>query len=516
MRKLATSRWVTLGTVLLIALAALNIACNKKSATSATGTTQMSEKTGRAEAGVLPASSWVVPQDVKPSNGVSPSQSDWENFGWQTFVAINWPSATPSAAGISGLPNTQLTIGASSSNGAMIPAVWGTFRSENNTMLAAAQDPGPWSNNPVPIPSGCAALTSSNPVSPGFQPVVFAMISKFGNVNQASGPPLIEQSGWYVTYDIRLDQSEYTYLQQNGYYNGATQQSVESKSGQLLPIPRTGQEAMFNPPLPMLAQYGALEVKTAWRVLDPQKDQAIIPRYFTQWGYFLQQDGTTCQGPTLFGLIGLHILRLTPTTPATWFWATFEQVDNVTAPPGGASATLAAANTPNGNCTAQDNVPPPIPSQNIPWNGTAKPVTNVCQVTNISSSVQQINQNWQGNLAGTVWQYYQLIDTINPSVTGGPQYPIPVTNSNVNTNILANTTMETYVQGAGPGNGQSCMDCHGYATPQGAQQNANNQVFSFLFSNANAPTGVNAAYRKRPLPRNVQRILQNMQSRSKK
>jgi hypothetical protein len=155
--------------------------------------------------------------------------------------------------------------------------------------------------------------------------MVFAMISKFGNVNQASGSPLIEQAGWYVTYDIRLDQAEYTYLQQNGYYDGATQQSVESNSGQLLPIPRTGQEPMFNPPLPALARYGALEVKTAWRVLDPQKDQAIIPRYFTQWGYFLQQDGTTCQGPTLFGLIGLHILRLTPTTPATWVWATFEQ-----------------------------------------------------------------------------------------------------------------------------------------------------------------------------------------------
>jgi hypothetical protein len=140
MRKLATSRWVTLGTVVLIALAGLNIACNKKSSTGATSTTQMSDKTGRAGAGALPANSWVVPQNVKPSNGVSPSQSDGENFGWQTFVAINWPSATPSASGIFGLPNTQLTIGASSSNGAMIPAVWGTFRSKNNTMVAAAQD----------------------------------------------------------------------------------------------------------------------------------------------------------------------------------------------------------------------------------------------------------------------------------------------------------------------------------------------------------------------------------------
>ncbi len=508
MRKLAASTWATLGIAALITLAGLNIACNKKSASSAT---QMSEKTGRIGAGALPANSWVVPPDV---NGSTPSQSDWENFGWQTFVAVNWPSATPSASGISGLPNPQLTPGASSSNGAMIPTAWLTFRSENNTMLPAAQDPGPWSNNPVPIPSGCAALSGSSPVSPGFQPMVLSMISKFGNIDQASGPPLIDQYGWYVTYDIRLDQSEYTYLQQNGYYNGATQQSVESKSGQLLPIPRTGQEATFNPPLPVLAQYGALEVKAAWRVLDPSKDQAIIPRYYTQWGYFLQQDGTTCQGRTLFGLIGLHILRLTSTTPHTWFWATFEHVDNVTAPPGSLSATLVAANTPNGACTSQYNVPPSPPTGNIPWNGTATPV-NVCQVTNISSSVQQVNQNWQGNLAGTVWQYYQLIDVINPSVAGGPQYPIPITNSNVDTNTLANTTMETYVQGVA-GEGQTCMDCHGYATPQGGQDNQNNQVFTFLFDNANPPAGVNAAYRKSRLPPNVLRILQNLRNRSKK
>ena len=58
MRKLATSRWVTLGTVVLIALAGLNIACNKKSATGATQI--ISDKT--AQAGALPANSWVVPR----------------------------------------------------------------------------------------------------------------------------------------------------------------------------------------------------------------------------------------------------------------------------------------------------------------------------------------------------------------------------------------------------------------------------------------------------------------------
>ena len=494
---------------MILLLASAMISCSGKST---------SEKPTSVKSGALPPNSWVVPADV--SNGAGASQTDWWNFAWQTFVALNWPSTVPAtASGVSGLPNTQLTIGAGSSNQAMIPTVWLTYRSEANTMLTGAQNPGAWSSNPSVLPSGCQASTSSYPVSPGFQPMVLTMVSKFGvvkpsNVLEASGPPLIEQSGWYITYDIRLDQSEYTYIQQNGYYNAATQQSAERSNGQLLPFPRTGQESTFNPPLPPLAQFGALEVKAAWRVLDPVNDKAIIPRYYTQSGYFVQQDGTTCQGPALFGLIGLHILRLTPTTPATWFWSTFEQVDNVM-PPGGGPATLAAPNTPNGNCTSQYNGAPAVPSGNIPWNNTNPPV-NVCQVTNISSGVQQVNQNWRSNLTGTVWANYQLIDTINPSVQGGPQNPIPISKANVNTNILANTTMETYLQGSGPGKGQSCMDCHAYATPQCASgscaQTSSNQIFTFLLMNADTPPGL-TAYRRQPLPRKVIGIIESMRRR---
>jgi hypothetical protein len=44
---------------------------------------------------------------------------------------------------------------------------------------------------------------------------------------------LIAQNGWYVTYDIRLAQSEYTFIQQNGYYNGNTQAAAEKANGQI-------------------------------------------------------------------------------------------------------------------------------------------------------------------------------------------------------------------------------------------------------------------------------------------
>ena len=70
--------------------------------------------------GALPSNSWIVPADVTASN-----------FAWQTFVALNWPSAVPATtSGILGLANTQLARGASSSNQAMIPTVWLTFEAK--------------------------------------------------------------------------------------------------------------------------------------------------------------------------------------------------------------------------------------------------------------------------------------------------------------------------------------------------------------------------------------------------
>ena len=159
------------GGILLICAAAW-ISCSTDSSSNANKV----EK--KLIATVLPANSWVVPVDV---TSTTPSQADWWNLGWQTFVALNWPSAAPIAGGVVGLPNTQLNIGASSTNQAMVPTTWLTYRSVANTMLVGAADPGPWAGNPVPLPASCAPLTSSYPVSPGFNPMLLNMVSKFSS-----------------------------------------------------------------------------------------------------------------------------------------------------------------------------------------------------------------------------------------------------------------------------------------------------------------------------------------------
>ena len=442
------------------------------------------------------SNSSTVPVDV--SNPTNPSQNDWFNLAWQTFIAINWPAVAPTPSTNLGQPDTTKTIGAQASNGAMIPTVWVTYRGLNTTMLAQGKDPGAWNSGMPQPPAGCAAAPP-NSVAPGFQPIILDMYSKFSkaplnqdDINEAFAGPLVDQMGWYVIYDIRLDQSEYTYIQQNGYFDAATQIKIYQGGGTIQPFPRTGQESYFKTPLPSYAQYGALEIKAAWRVLNPQKD--IFSRYYTQTGYFIQPDGTTCQGPVTFGLVGLHILRLTPTTPGTWFWATFEQVDNTTVPagitrPDGTPLTpsFAAPNTPNGSCTSSYNVKPSPISGNIPWSSTNTPV-NVCQVVSpLPGDVLSSNKFWQGQLQGTVWSFYQLDYTINPTVKGASGFtfpPIKDPNNTVNTNTLFNTTMETYFQAQGA----NCMNCHGSAAPQGAPTplTATNQIFTFLLRNADS------------------------------
>ncbi len=469
-------------------------ACNKQAgqpSETASRPQALASKTNTA----LGSTPWVVPVDVQQPN---PTQTDWLNFGWQTFVALDWPALTPNSGGVLGQPDTSASIGATA-NGAFVPAVWNTFRDVSTIMLANGADPGSSYNKPVTVAGSCQALGGGNPVAPGFQPL-YVDNSSFPQAtlpknytNEAFTGPLIDQEGWYTLEQIFVAPSEYAYIQGNGYYLGQNQVNAYKANGQLVGFPKNGQGMN----LPAWAQYGALEVKATWRVLDPVADKAVIPRYYTQWGYFMQADGTTCQGPVLFGLIGLHILRLTPSTGATWFWASFEQVDN-TMPPSGTPATLAAANTPNGACTNQYNVAPSPASGNIPWNGSNAP-NNICQVTLIPSYVQAVNQTWLKQLQGTVWQYYQMVNTLNPCSPGDSSCyifpPINDASSTINLNVYANSAIESYFQTT------TCMSCHGSAAGNGVPQplTGTNQIFTFVLQNAYWPDASAVEVRKKLL-----------------
>lgn len=430
-------------------------------------------------------------RDLKPS----PTQKDWLNFGWENFVALDWPALSPNSQGVMGQPDTNSKIGTTAANGALVPAVWNTFRDVSTLMLANGADPGATYNQPVTIASSCSASGSGSPVAPGFQPLYInnsnsiQAVLPLNYTNEAFTGPLVAQNGWYTLKQVFVAPSEYAYIQGNACYVGQNQVNAYNGSSKSLAAFPTTAQGMN---LPRWAQYGALEVKATWRVLD-QSDKAVTSRYYTQWGYFMQSDGKTCQGPTLFGLIGLHILRLIPSTGATWFWASFEQVDN-TMPPHGIPPTLAAPNTPNGNCPSTPtppqnyNLAPTAIAQgaNINWNGS-NPKDNICQVTQIPPEVQAVNKSWQSQLTGTVWQYYQMVNTINPCAAGAATCyffpPVPFC-ANINVGTFYNTAIESYVQAPGA----TCMGCHGSAVgvggPSSSQLTGTNQIFTFVLKNA--------------------------------
>jgi hypothetical protein len=332
-------------------------------------------------------------------------------------------------------------------------------------------------------------------------------------INQADFPgsqqvvgPVIDQAAQYLRYDIRMSQSEYQYLLNYQYYNAAKQIAAVKGPAGTFQDPPTGQESYVTS-LPAYARYGTVEYKASWRVLDPKLDE--VSRYFTAQAFIVEPTGV-CHGPQLMGLTGLHILRLTPSTGATWDWATFEQVDNLTPPPpvpgpGGhtPSATLSNGTT---NPAGYNYMPPVVvPGKPLP---PGKPV-DVSRVTPIQNESKTVTAQYQQALAGTVWANYQLIGIQAPenpkgSTTtnkGAGDCYVAGTGHDVGAPYqltdcyLANVSMETYVQST------SCASCHSYGTPQGVQVAsynhgnprptfaalANFQIFSFMLKQAKLP-----------------------------
>jgi hypothetical protein len=192
------------------------------------------------------------------------------------------------------------------------------------------------------------------------------------------------------------------------------------------------------------------------------------------------------------GLVGLHVGHKTDSA-SQWLWSTFEHVDNApteadVANPSKLSKTK--YNYYNPKCSAKNCPPNQVPPR--PWNPT--------KVSTFKSQVVRMNM-FKGNefaftsadarnadalqlLLGvnrrSVWQYYELISTMWPTnpgkcaaVPGDPLgTPAP--------NFLANTTLETYIQGMVPNVSSNCIECHNNAT----MTNARPSDFTYILQRA--------------------------------
>ncbi|MEL6865239.1 MAG: hypothetical protein AAFP19_12505, partial [Bacteroidota bacterium] len=465
----------------------------------------------------IPADAWKMPVDVKSDA----SRQDWLQFGWASFIALNWPADNNwPKSGDGGKPNRDMHI--TDKAAAKRPTVWQTYLAPGQLFLEKGAHPGTW-DQPVE-----EFTTKSNgqkllPVLGGFAEKGLYFLNQNPVVGLAlydlatTPNPVIDQNKNYVLLEVRLNQSEFEYFTQTGYYDACKQSAVLAAApADFQYLPQTG-----NKNLPEWAQQGAVEIKASWKILEADTD--ITHRYFTTEGYYLSPSHDTL-GPYTLGLVGLHILRNTPNSAKTWYWATFEQIDNVKiydqevpirpdgqplAPsfnpgPAGAEPQYAIGFDSTGRMDLANlhNLNPPVygnpvvkpvmleAGKAMPPRAERTPV-DCSRVTAIPDDVQEMNKAYQAQLAGTPWQYYEMINAIYPDPNG--EWELHQPNNQpldppvyVNDSALVNTTMETYLAyKLSDWKLDNCLSCHYDAKPRAFKDSTTNiQTFSYLYRRA--------------------------------
>ena len=391
-------------------------------------------------------------------------QREFDLNAWQMFLALNWPTndqgkAAPKLEDTSfGPPHWTLWHNSSAifqDNGAP-PAACG--KSIAALGLTTTRDLA------LPVSRGLpafhpAANAAVNPRTTRLLGVISAVgelnaANLGGDIQQAFTGPLIDQNGNFVFYEIMIDPNEVAYLCDHKLYN-INGEVAFTKAGGKVDMP-TGHPAQD--------WSGATELKFAWKVLEPGKDDPS--RFFVEDALIIDQgpDGKPVQRSVKVGLVGLHIAHKSETSPQ-WIWATFEQVDNLDVDPIVHPKLHASFNDPNCPICATNIQPVAETDANGKSTGIY-PRIPVQAARTIPIPADKVALNAQVAAAlgkrKSVWQYYQLIDTQWPTVPsaapaawdsglaqavankpGGDPTPV----------FLTNITMETYFQS---GNQPAC------------------------------------------------------------
>ena len=352
-------------------------------------------------------------------------QREFDLNAWQMFLAVNWPTNNQNRPALRitdtsfGAPRWTLWHNSSTIfqvNGA--PPQQACGQSPATGFLALSRDLS------RPVSKGLTPFTlqaneAANPRATRFLGVISAVgelnVANIGDdIQQAFTGPLVDQYGNFVYYEIMIDPNEVKYLCGNKLYN-INGQIDFSKAGGKVDMP-TGH--------PDQDSSGSFELKLAWRIMKPcdptkPKDPCDdMSRFFVEDAYIKDQgpDGAELQRKVKVGLVGMHIAHKSETSPQ-WIWATFEQVDNLNVDQVAHPKLHASFNDPNCPICVTDVQP----QQNAQKVYPRIPV-QVSRTIPIPADKVALNAQVAAAFArnGSVWQYYQLIDTQWPT---GPKTP---------------------------------------------------------------------------------------------
>jgi hypothetical protein len=407
-------------------------------------------------------------------------QAPFDNFSFQSLVALNWPAnpdGTPSHQPFNSLVST--------------PRVWDFFKTVDQVFPAFGIPDHAFPSAP-PVPPECGNGAAAEAFPRSFRTI--RMMTKAddpnipgSNLEAAVNLPLLDRNLNYTVYEILVNRDEFEYVMSTQLYSPAGQKALKfidfppgNSSGTLKNLG--------------YATTGAIEIKAAWRILDPAKGDNPS-RYFTRQSRIYvpakhSDSGVAfCTAPVTLGLVGLHIQHKGAANPL-WVWSTFEHIDNAPntptpdgqpgcAVPPGDSRRYSYFNPscfdPDINKPCVANRPPnPLQGTNYTWASKAptngpyaqqfatggKYGTQVVRCQPIYQEAKEMTKRWAPKLAGTVWQYYELVGTQWQTAGDPPRPPI-----NTIPKFVLNSTLETYLQKSGnQTTAQSaCIQCHNFA-----------------------------------------------------
>lgn len=400
-------------------------------------------------------------------------QTPFDNMAWQMFVALN-----------------QSTGG---------EYVW-----QGYTRVEAVFGPSPTPLCPNPENLPVFSLTSKSDGQPSGRDDEF--------LQAATNKPLIDRNGNWTVFERRLNDVELGYLKND-------ERDLTTLAGQEAFV-KAGHQVDFTESAPVAnGTLGAIELKLAWRILDPAKGDD--PSRFLTLDALLAVDASEVRGstqpicaPVQLGLVGFHIIQKNPELRALlpeWIWASFEHQDNVpdspnacdpvesdcylrpkdpvvcTAPEGapGTYSYFAAGCT---DCPV-NQAPELLASEKFylwspeqpyaaPYRYDDRYGTQVVRCWQIYHLTRALNAQWQEKLGAqsSVLANYMLIGT----QWGANVEPIEGTIDNgAVPAFMSNSTMETYIQTKEYG---SCIVCHQNATLAytGDKKETYDANFSFL------------------------------------
>jgi hypothetical protein len=377
-------------------------------------------------------------------------QQPFDDFSWQSFVALNWPLGDLSQ-----------------------PRPWERFTDPDQIF------------NPPQIQKMQAMTAEQNQKVK----ILYRMAKRHVLPGQSSTPfleatlqPLIDRNMNFALYEERVNPIWTNYVTTTAHLSTnkgqaafiAAKKSVKFPPGHYLNDQKGTGGAL-----------GAMELKATWRILDPKKGDKLQNFYTRKADIYMDPAHTVNHKPlvvkgVIVGLVALHINTYTTDGKGS-VWSTFEHEDN--APPQGKVEPGKTYSFFNPACTqCQLNTPPALigTEKEYLW-GTTAPFaqryatagqygTQVTIVNAFYPETEDTNTRWHKLVANTVWTHYRLIGTqwVNGEVPTPAGIPP----------ILANSTLETYV----PQSQSSCISCHSGATLNPAPKPPAD--LSFLLSHA--------------------------------